>query len=921
MARLAWKQTGGEGKTFPLGGQTILGRDTDLECAIDVKSVSRKHARIERRDSGFYITDLGSTNGTLVNGIRILTPTLLGQGDRIQLGDETLEFEEDPSGEGAGQLKRGAMVTEPLGRSAPSSAATSREHVSDSRESLPRRAGKFLLTRQLGVGGMGKVYAATDLDSNREVAVKFIRSTIGRDEAFLDFFHNREAVLAREIDHPNVIRTFEHGVDAGRHFISMEYVHGKNLHNVMKARRLKAEEILEILRQVSCGLVAAHRQGVVHSDIKPANVLLEGELVDAATAPLESSSNEDSSDDILEFDTSLTDSHDSASTQGRSDPGLLEEARRRVGVPPGDLVVDPPYFPMQSEMSFLEHYFQRTLEQRGYFVLVQGDVGTGKKRIISEFIKKLRASLEGSEPRETVQIHEFDCSRIEGVPNLYEQIFHAGPARSNSLRQTAEELSRHLAEGPVPKVISLLNFGAAIPVACDLIATLSRLMPSKGLLLLGSPGSEEMRTNGSLKHLLERMAPYTKELYLRPLTAYQVQRFLHQIFQDGLAVADLAADIHKLSSGNLARLLEILRGFFERGVLSVEPTSGRLLYRPRVQEIELEEGKNLYEKFRTLGKVEQKVVEQAGFIGRHFIFDTLLKLHDMNETSLFFIVRTLLAEGFFAEAGRSWYSFTNVAFQRFMAERTPSSERPHLHRRVSRFLQVVPVAETSEFHQLKARHLAGCHEYAKAVQSLLEGAHLARCEYRAELATEMVQEILRIYRLLARREAVRKEVTGILRDWFHRDGNWYEILGEMGSSSPGAKVKIADFGISFRMRDEKRGYQLGKRPTLGTPRYIAPERGKDEYGGFKSDVFSLGIIAYEMAAGRSPFPELKGSDVIQANCELRISLPPDVAKRFPDGMRTLLDGMLQKDPQLRWDAERVVREVVKLQFDTKAGQK
>jgi len=142
----------------------------------------------------------------------------------------------------------------------------------------------------------------------------------------------------------------------------------------------------------------------------------------------------------------------------------------------------------------------------------------------------------------------------------------------------------------------------------------------------------------------------------------------------------------------------------------------------------------------------------------------------------------------------------------------------------------------------------------------------------------------------------------------------------MGSDSPVAKVKIADFGISFRMRDEERGYQLGKRPALGTPRYIAPERGKGEYGGFKSDVFSLGIITYEMAVGKPPFPELKGNDVIQANCELRVTLPPDVAKRFPVGMRTLLDGMLQKDSQLRWDAERVVQEVVKLQFDTRTGQ-
>jgi serine/threonine protein kinase len=232
---------------------------------------------------------------------------------------------------------------------------------------------------------------------------------------------------------------------------------------------------------------------------------------------------------------------------------------------------------------------------------------------------------------------------------------------------------------------------------------------------------------------------------------------------------------------------------------------------------------------------------------------------------------------------------------------------------------MVPVQESAELLQLRARHFSGCNEQSKAVQCLLEGAHLARCEYRVDLAREMMQEILRIYRMLARRENVRREVTGILRDWFRKDGNWYEILGELGSEAPTAKVKIADFGISFRLKDEERGYQIEKRPVLGTPRYMAPERGQGDYGGFKSDVFSLGIIAYEMAVGTPPFPELKGNDVIQANREIKIALPPEVSRRFPAGMDALITGMLEKDARKRWEAERVVREVAKLQFDLKTS--
>jgi serine/threonine protein kinase len=444
-------------------------------------------------------------------------------------------------------------------------------------------------------------------------------------------------------------------------------------------------------------------------------------------------------------------------------------------------------------------------------------------------------------------------------------------------------------------------------------------MPNHGLVLLASLDPEDIRQNGSLKDLLERIALHSKEVYLRPLTEYQIQRYLQYIFRDALTGLDLAPDLYRLSRGNFAKLLEVLRGFFERGILAMDQPSGRLLYRPRAQEFELEEGKHLYEKTRSYGKVEQRVLEHAAFIGTRFLFDTLLKLYDVNETSLFFIVRTLITEGFFVEESRTWYSFTNTAFQRYMADRIPSADRPHIHRKVSRLLQMVPVPESAELFQLRARHLAGCHEYPKAVMCLLEGAHLARNEYRVDLARDMFQEIIAIYRLLARREAVRKEVTGILRDWFRRDGNWYEILGELGSDAPEPKVKITDFGISFRMKDEERGYQVEKRPLLGTPRYMAPERSKGEYGGFKSDIFALGIITYEMTVGEPPFPELKGNDVIQANREQRISLPADLLQEYPVGMQALVSGMLEKDPLRRWDSERVLREVVKLQFDARKG--
>ena len=917
MARLIWRRQGGAGKSFAVEDQAVVGRDARTDCVLDAKSVSRRHARIERRDVAFYITDLGSTNGTRLNGSPLEGTARLGAGDLIQLGEEVLEFE-DEAGAASG-VTRGSLVTEPLSHGAPSPQAgkpeAARADATRKNGVFPRREGKFYLLQPLGHGGMGTVYHAIDLDSNREVAVKFIRSKLGRNDAFLDFFHNREAVLAREIDHANVIRVFEHGVDATQHFISMEYVPGRNLYQVLKEGPLPVDEALEILRQVACGLAAAHRQGVVHSDIKPANILLvSGDEKPAGESEGTASTARPEEDPggILEFSDDVT---VVGKREGKYDAGLVEEIRRRVGEPSRDVLEEPPFFPRASEARFLAHYFEHVLEGRGYFILVEGEAGTGKDRLISEFLEEIRTASTAP----GLRVHELDCSRIEGIPLLHEQVTGRKLGGKLTLRHLNEEIVGQLAACEDPVVLRVLNLESATPLVCDLIAAAGVLLREKKLLIIAALSSEAARNNATLSSFLARMAPHTKELYLRPLTEYQIQRYLQQMFRDSLTGLSLAPDLYRLSGGNFAKLLEILRGFFERGVLSLDQPSGRLLYRPRAQEFELEEGKNLYEKFKAFGKVEQRVLEQAAFIGPRFLFDTLLKLriHDVNETSLFFILRTFLAEGFFVEESRSWYGFTNVAFQRYIAERTPASERPHLHRKISRILQNVPVGDSAELLQLRAHHLEGCHEYARAVQSLLEGAHLARNEYRVDLCREMFQEILRIYRLLARRELERREVTTILREWFRRDGNWYEILGELGGYVPVARVKIADFGISFRMKDEERGYQVEKRPVLGTPRYMAPERGKGEYGGFKSDIFALGIIFHEMIAGSPPFPDLKGNDVIEANREREIALPDEVAQRIPQGLVALHKGMTEKDPLRRWEAERVIREVVKLQFDAK----
>ncbi len=168
MARLVWKQVDGRSTTFKLGGSSLLGRGSKVDCVLDSSSVSRRHARIEQRERSYYILDLGSTNGTLVNGERIETETALTQGDQIRVGDEVLEFDE---GAESGALTRGSMLTEPLSDLVTATTRRRAPARKEVREVLPRREGGLYLLERLGQGGMGTVYRAIDLDSNRQLAV------------------------------------------------------------------------------------------------------------------------------------------------------------------------------------------------------------------------------------------------------------------------------------------------------------------------------------------------------------------------------------------------------------------------------------------------------------------------------------------------------------------------------------------------------------------------------------------------------------------------------------------------------------------------------------------------------------------------------------------------------------------------------
>lgn len=133
---------------------------------------------------------------------------------------------------------------------------------------------RYRLSEKLGEGAMGAVYRADDLRLDRQVAVKVLPAHSLHDSDAVARFQREAKALAR-LSHPNIVQAFDVGEDRGRHYVVMEYVAGKNLHQFVREHGpLSPSRAADCICQAAIGLHHAHEKGLVHRDLKPSNLLL-----------------------------------------------------------------------------------------------------------------------------------------------------------------------------------------------------------------------------------------------------------------------------------------------------------------------------------------------------------------------------------------------------------------------------------------------------------------------------------------------------------------------------------------------------------------------------------------------------------------------------------------------------------------------
>ena len=280
--------------TFDQHDTFMIGRSEDAQfCLPHDRFFSRHHCLLEIAPPQTFLRDLGSTNGTFVNGIRVETAHLKA-GDRIQGGETVLEVEvSSDRSDFDSHSQQKFHKTEPsfitisclnCGRLAEAEASHPDAKLSfvcdecrDKLKKNPQPIPGYQMLRVLGQGGMGSVMLARAEKDGRAVAIKTLLPEVAVSEQSLKRFM-REIEVAAALQHPNIVSYIEHGSHNGLVYLVTEYISGMDAAKLAQTRggKLDYREVVKIIEQTLAALDFAHNLGFVHRDIKEQNILVEG---------------------------------------------------------------------------------------------------------------------------------------------------------------------------------------------------------------------------------------------------------------------------------------------------------------------------------------------------------------------------------------------------------------------------------------------------------------------------------------------------------------------------------------------------------------------------------------------------------------------------------------------------------------------
>lgn len=285
--------------TFDQHDTFLIGRaDTAHLCLPEDRFFSRHHCLLEIAPPRVFLRDLGSTNGTFVNGQRV-HEAYLSSGDKIQGGQTVLAVEVTvdqpaPAAFSQGYARQDLQPTRPAiviveclncGRRDQAEASSPDERLTflceDCRNELKRQPQPipgYEMIKILGRGGMGSVMLAREETTGRAVAIKTLLPEVAvSDQAIKRFL--REIDVAAALQHPHIVSFIDRGTHHGTIYLVTEYVAGMDAAKLADTRggRLPYQEVVQIVTQGLEALAFAHSKGYIHRDIKDQNILIQGQ--------------------------------------------------------------------------------------------------------------------------------------------------------------------------------------------------------------------------------------------------------------------------------------------------------------------------------------------------------------------------------------------------------------------------------------------------------------------------------------------------------------------------------------------------------------------------------------------------------------------------------------------------------------------